>query len=104
MQVLMGWVQSTPCFMKSGVQAAGLTAEVADPEAALTVLAPADSAFSVIPADDLAGLLANTDALSQVRTRPPTCVCTCGRSLGSGCLGFQLTDRWDVHHNLSTQS
>lgn len=49
------------------VQAAGLTDALNDPNGALTVLAPNDEAFGVIPPADLDALLANTDALSTVR-------------------------------------
>lgn len=44
-----------------------LSSVLEDPEAALTVLAPVDSAFAIIPQEDLAALLANEPALVEVR-------------------------------------
>lgn len=49
------------------LQAAGLPDTLANKEAAFTILAPTDSAFGIIPQDDLDELLANKEALTEVR-------------------------------------
>lgn len=54
------------------MQAASLTATFADPEAMVTVLAPTDEAFGMIPEQDLMNLLNNPPALGVVRARIPT--------------------------------
>jgi uncharacterized surface protein with fasciclin (FAS1) repeats len=51
-----------------GLQTAGLADVVADPDAVLTVLAPTDSAFAVIPPEDIKALLAHLPALTEVLT------------------------------------
>jgi uncharacterized surface protein with fasciclin (FAS1) repeats len=48
------------------LQTADLTDVLADPEAELTVLAPVDSAFAVIPPEDIKALLAFEPALVEV--------------------------------------
>jgi hypothetical protein len=48
------------------LQAADLSTVLADPEAELTVLAPVDSAFAVIPPEDIKLLLATEPALIEV--------------------------------------
>ena len=47
------------------VAEAGLTDALMDPSANLTVFAPTDDAFALIPGDDLAALRADTDALTS---------------------------------------
>ncbi len=51
----------------AAVEAAGLT-DVLKGEGPFTVLAPTDAAFDMVPAADLAALLADTEALTQVLT------------------------------------
>lgn len=62
----MNWEQKmTECVC---VQTAELTPVVADTEAMVTVLAPTDEAFNMIPEEELMALLAEPDALGQVCT------------------------------------
>ena len=52
--------------LETAVLAAGLDGALSDPDASLTVFAPTDDAFAVIPAEVLEGLLADPTALSQI--------------------------------------
>ena len=48
------------------MQAAGLDGALENPDGAVTVLAPTDTAFEKIPAADREALLADANALAQV--------------------------------------
>lgn len=49
------------------MQATDLAAAVSDDSAALTILAPVDTAFLAIPREDLEQLVSSRDILTQVR-------------------------------------
>lgn len=48
------------------MQASELSEGIVDPTAVFTVLAPTDTAFGFIPAEDIQSLLASTPALNLV--------------------------------------